>query len=153
MLEDNLDANSYRAMRALAFSVFGDNVEYYRNPCPGCFRGNDTFSFGDRIESHTPEDISGLVEGDGFSLDGRSYRFPGETDPAALRVEDVLAVKRRAAARNLRYSALWRAERQGIFNRSITPISERVFEVPVIEEMLLEVQMLRSGLVEDVVEE
>ncbi len=146
MLEDNLDRDSYRAMRDLAYSVFSNSVEYMRNPCPNCFEGNDTESFGDKIELHQTESISRLSSGDGFTLDGEGFFFPWENaSEDLLSIDNVLLAQDRALQRRLKYFGLWRAARQGLGDASIHP-DRRHYEVPTEDQAVIEIEILRNGL-------
>ena len=78
MLEDNLTFESYLSMRNLAQTVLGSLVQYVRNPCPGCFEGNDIEAGEDGLELHNPFMINLLGPGDGFSNDGTTYHFDNE---------------------------------------------------------------------------
>lgn len=147
MLEDNLDAQSYRFMRQLAFSVLGDDVEYVRNPCPGCFPGNDMETFGDGLELHHSKDLFRLEAGDGFTLDGQGFLFPWENGAEGLSISDLLTVQNSAFQRGLEYFGLWRAARQGLGSSDIHP-DQRNYEVPTDEQAAIEITVLRDGLFE-----
>jgi len=150
MLEDNLTAESYRAMKDIAFSVLGDRVEYMRNPCPGCYPGNDTDSLGDAVEYHTAGGLPRLSPQDAVSLDGSGLLFEGERNPRALSAQVVANLISESLAQRLSYFSLWRAERQGIYNN--VPSShpdQRVYEVPTREQQLVEIDLLRFGLLLD----
>ena len=146
MLEDNLREDSYRAMRDLARFELGDLVQFYRNPCLGCFTGNDSFSHGDMIELHSPESILGLRPDDGFTLDGVGFRFDNESPDIALRIENLLSIQRTTLDRGIKYFGLWRKERQGLGLSGFIPVDERTFEVPTEEQMIIEAEILRDGL-------
>ncbi len=147
MLEDNLQADSYLAMRELARSALGDLVEYVRNPCEGCYAGNDSVSFGDPIELHNAHEIVRLSRGDGITLDGESFYFPWEKPSAkALSVPQVLAMANSAFDRRLAYFGIWREQRQGISNGIMRHPSQRTYEVPTEEQAQIEMAILREGL-------
>ena len=147
MLEDNLQADSYVAMRALAAAVVGDLVQFVRNPCPGCYAGNDSAGMGDAIEIHNPRALPQLSPRDGLTLDGTSFYFPWEIPvPKALSVEQTMEMGRLAYAIGVSYVGLWRAERQGIVNNQIVHPDKRIFEVPTMEQAQIELQLLREGL-------
>lgn len=147
MLEDNLDADSYRAIRSLTEGVFGARVDYIRNPCIGCYNGNDSDPQGDGLESHSPAAILDLGAGDGFSLDGISYNFVGENRPGALSTDTVKSLSEEALRRGLGYFGLWRAERQGV-EPSMPHPDERTYEVPNEDQLQIERELLREGLIE-----
>ncbi|RMG39693.1 MAG: hypothetical protein D6719_12720 [Candidatus Dadabacteria bacterium] len=148
MLEDNLDSDSYRAMRELAYSVLGDSVAYFRNPCQGCYPGNDSDSFGDPIELHRPVDLDRLTGGDGFTLDGVSYEFNEGLFNGSLSLEQVKQLAAKAALKRLSYFGLWRAERQGLRGDITLHPDRRSYEVPTARELELEQELLRFGLAE-----
>ncbi len=115
-LEDNLDAPSARAIEALVREAVPNTIPYRlgRNPCPGCYDGNDIslgegvfedehiHSTGDRVRVN-----NGLV-----SNDGETFRFPGETFEASLEYSDMGHFAAQAGARGNAF-VLWRSEFQG----------------------------------------
>ncbi|MCB0335130.1 MAG: hypothetical protein KDD62_02455, partial [Bdellovibrionales bacterium] len=118
MLEDNLDEESYGAMRQLAHSVLGDIVQFYRNPCEGCYSGNDSASLGDPVELHLPHALPFLTRRDGLSLDGISYHFPWEEGGSGLSIAQVQEVNNASLGQGLQYFGIWREERQGLHQGS-----------------------------------
>lgn len=144
MLEDNLDQDSYRAMRELARAVLGDRAEIVRNACAGCFPGNDA-STTDAIESHDPDAVQNLTSRDGFSLDGSGYELPGDVPNQQLSLETVRQLKSLAVSRGVRYFGLWRKQRQGLGDTLILP-SNRTYEVANDAQQQSEVDLLRWGL-------
>ncbi|MBN8549847.1 MAG: hypothetical protein J0M12_11080 [Deltaproteobacteria bacterium] len=144
MLEDNLDQDSYRAMRDLARGVLGDRAEIIRNPCPGCYQGNDAYS-AEATESHDPDAVQGLLSRDGFSLDGSGYELPGDPPNQQLSQDAVRQLKTIAISRGLRYFGLWRKQRQGLGDTLIHP-NVRNYEVPSDAQVQSEVDLLRWGL-------
>jgi hypothetical protein len=151
MLEDNLDAASYEAMRDIAAEVIGNSATMMRNPCPGdeCWEGNDMESFGDPIELHAPSDLPLLGLGDGYSLDGQGYALPG--DPAtslALTPDEVKSMEAASVTAGLAFFGLWRAESQGIENGVIVHPSLRNYEILSDADGEVVIDMLRSGLTE-----
>lgn len=145
MLEDNLDQDSYSAMRELARSVLADEVIYMRNPCLGCYEGNDDESLGDGIESHDVNSLGVLSSQDGISLDGTGFSLqPSGSELSFGQVGELLRI---AAQRNLRFVGLWKVERQGrTLSSEAKPPSEREFEVASDDEMEREAELLRAGL-------
>jgi hypothetical protein len=144
MLEDNLDAESYFQMRELARSVLGNRADFVRNPCNGCYEGNDSDTLGDPLEVHTTEELLALKAGDGFTLDGTGYSFPGEP-PGRMSTENVKEILALSRVRQHRYFGLWRLERQGLGKGKLHP-DQREYEVPTDAQIALEVEMLRHGL-------
>ena len=146
MLEDNLDSNSYQAMRLLARSVLGNNVIYMRNPCPGCYEGNDSYAFGDRVEIHDPSVILSLEKDDGFSMDGKGLLYEDEVgNGVPPNVTEVLMAQ--AMESKLAYFALWRAARQGLYVGKRLHPDNRNYEVPTPEQLEVEIELLRSNLI------
>ena len=148
MLEDNLTFESYLAMRALAQAVLGSDVQYVRNPCPGCFEGNDIEAGGDGLELHNPFMINLLGPGDGFSNDGTTYHFDNEVPVGdSLSIADLTNFIIATFDRNADYFALWRRERQGLVAQvPSTPPDLRTYEVPTVDQLAEEVRLLRAGL-------
>jgi hypothetical protein len=149
MLEDNLDNESYVAMRRVTRAALQGRAEVMRNPCPGCYSDgrNNADPLGSGLESHNPDDISRLSPKDGLTLDGTGFLYPGESSPWGIPIEAVKTLKELAIDRNLRYFGLWRAGRQGLANTTTkTPPSERTYEVPTDEHATAEIDLLRHGL-------
>ncbi len=145
MLEDNLDAESYRVMRSLAASVLPRTVQFIRNPCLGCYEGNDQVSFDDGLESHIPGELLKGGPMSAFSLDGVGYALPGDQPSAALSADQVKQLLTAAQQRQLSFFALWRGARQGLGDASIHP-DQRTYEVPTEEHRRIEIELLRYGL-------
>lgn len=146
MLEDNLDSRSYKAMRDLVSSVLIGTAEFVRNPCQGCYPGNDSDGQGDAIEFHRPSELLGLGPRDGFTLDGVGHNFPWEPDSPGLAYTEVKNLLDVSYAAGVRYFGLWRFQRQGL-GGSVTPHpDDRDYEVPDDAQLALEVEMLRFGL-------
>ncbi len=114
MLEDNLDRNAYRVMRDLARNEIRDNCVFMRNPCVGCFPGNDGDSLGDPREEHTMNLFSSLKPGDSFSLDGVGFVYPGMQKTIELSADELLNLMSDAYGKGLRYVGLWRHDWQGV---------------------------------------
>jgi hypothetical protein len=153
MLEDNLDRESYIALRKIAGSVLEGQVRFIRNPCPGCYEDNDIDPDQDNLEFHDPEDLHALRVGDGYSMDGKGLFFPNEIDPNGLSVEDTKIIISASMQQNISYFALWRASRQGIIGTSRGIPENRIYEVPTLEQEQYEIQLLRHGLTEQVANE
>jgi hypothetical protein len=149
-LEDNLEHDSYKAARDLAAAVLGDGVELYRNPCLGCYAGNDNDTLGDGIESHSIDSLSELSGPIGFTFDGNGYYVVPNEGSVGNTVEPdrMVSLLSQAEGSQLSYVGLWRAQRQGIYGGDLPPPDQRVYEVPTPEMSDLEVQFLRAGLPE-----
>lgn len=145
MLEDNLDRQSYSVMRSLVRSVVGDSAELFRNPCPGCFEGNDADPQGDGLEIHDPAAFSVLNSRGGFTLDGSAVVYPGESAPNAVSVENIKQLLDQSLSQNVGYFGLWRAPRQGGGNQLIHP-EDRFYEFATPEQETIEIELLRHGL-------
>jgi|GEM_PF-1357310 len=116
MLEDNLTASAFQAIKELTEREVGSLATIVRNPCIGCYPGNDFSRLGVPLELHGMENVNLLRPGDAFSLDGTGYRSADDAQalPSAVStgaVEELLGLAQRLP---LRYFGLWRADRQGI---------------------------------------
>lgn len=145
MLEDNLDDESYRRMKQLAQSSLGSTAQFMRNPCKGCYDGNESFTFGDGTESHSPGDVATLESIDGFTMDGIGFESPGDELSGQMSLESAKALKLQAMARNIRYFGIWRKQRQGLGTQLIHP-DNRVYEVPTETQQDAEIDLLRFGM-------
>jgi hypothetical protein len=152
MLEDNLDADSYSRMRLLAQRSLSRVALFVRNPCVGCYPGNDGNSLGDSREEHALSLFNSLAPGDGYSLDGVGFAYPGEAPfPGVLVADQVLELMRQAALRRLQYVGLWRGSWQGIFGaEEVTIPDSRSYVASSAEQRQFEIQALRAGLQEEV---
>lgn len=148
MLEDNLDRDSFRAMSNLAREQLGAVASIVRNPCQGCYDGNDDESLGYPVEEHAVERFESLKVGDGYTLDGQSFVYPSEAMTGkAVTPEQLISLLKGAYQRNLRYFGLWRHSWQGTGEG--VPLSEpkrRVYNPSNQDEMEFEIQALRAGL-------
>ena len=148
MLEDNLDMESYVAMRDLARTEIGSLASFVRNPCASCYDGNDDDPAGDPIEEHNPFHVVGLKSGDAFSNDGVTFYFPWESQVGdSISLNDLKNFQQAAWQKGTAYFGLWRAERQGIYNGSKIDPNKRVYEKPTLEQLVQEVRLLRDGLI------
>jgi hypothetical protein len=76
MLEDNLDFKSAREMENIVTRTLIPTLSYAigRNPCPGCYGGNDTsLALGTFMDQHTGSNVNpnyrdGLVTNDGVDM-------------------------------------------------------------------------------------
>jgi hypothetical protein len=152
MLEDNLDVNAYRALREIAAEQFGSLVRFVRNPCIGCRDGNDDNTLGDSREEHQLQRFDLLGTGDGYSLDGEGFTYPGGVESSAndgdkVNPEQLVNIINLAKQRGLGYFGLWRHAWQGV--REGVPNSrpeERVYGVSSPDQLSFEVEMLRTAL-------
>ncbi len=147
MLEDNLDNVSYSSMRNLARSVLGNLVEYVRNPCPGCFAGNEWDPSGDLLELHSVDALHALRRGDGFTTDGESYYYEGAL-PNGLSMEELKFFKAQSIEQGLSYFALWKRERQGLYDDTRPHPSRRIYQIPSSLQIKKDIDLLRYGLSE-----
>lgn len=148
MLEDNLDRQSYQVMRALISNELQNSAQSLRNPCLGCFSGNDAESLGDSIEMHRIEEFDQLSSGDGYTLDGENVAYPGEDPAGKVSITTLRNMLDRSVLERHRYFGLWRAERQGLPDSNGQRIhpDDRNYEIPTEEQSLLEISLLRQGL-------
>jgi hypothetical protein len=147
MLEDNLDRSSYRAMRALASAVLGTEINFVRNPCLGCFPGNDGETFGDALEEHSPQRFLELGTGDAFSLDGVGFRHEGEGPEQGMDLAQLEAVIDQGLIQGLAYFGLWKFSWQGIVpQRPLSHPNQRVYVPSTPDQEAVEIRLLRRGL-------
>ncbi len=145
MLEDNLDGNSYQAMRELAKTIIGDRAQFIRSPCPGCYQGNTAESLGNQVELHAQQNISNLTNGDGFSFDGFQFLYPQE-DGVGITYESATGLATQAKDQGLSYFGLWRANWQGLQNGPLVHPDNRPYHIPTDEELEFDISLLRYGL-------
>lgn len=147
MLEDNLDVAAYRAMRDLAKEQLEGIAGFARNPCMGCYDGNDDATLGNPREEHGMERFSILQRGDGFSLDGTGFRYPNGGS-SGISSAELSALMVTSYQRGLRYVGLWRHEWQGVGESADNSHpEERIFEASTPDQQEFEIQTLRTGLV------
>lgn len=152
MLEDNLDAAAFQSVKEITEQEIGDLAVIVRNPCIGCYSGNDFTRFGLPLELHGMENLNLLRPGDSFSLDGTGYRIENDTGalPHAISEEAVRELLNLAKRLPLRYLGLWRSDRQGIVpptkGEPPRPPRERIYVPP--SELLKEIErgFFRYGL-------
>jgi hypothetical protein len=153
MLEDNLDVLAYRALREIAVEQLGTIAGFVRNPCLGCYSGNDDVTLGDPREEHQLDRFNILKAGDGYSLDGVGFRYP-DGDGTGPTVEQLTNYLNESVRRGLRYFGLWREEWQGV--KEGVPNKrpeERTYIAPSPDQQSFEITMLRTGLISESEEE
>lgn len=139
-LEDNLTLQSFNALYDLTIETLPTMlpVSIGRNPCPGCYSGNDaTIPTGVFEEKHTLSPHTNVRDGM-ITNDGRDYNS-GE-------LEKLAALRDRATSLNSAF-ILWSAERQGLndYENGIYPHpTERNYQMPSIEEQREMVYFLRE---------
>lgn len=149
MLEDNLDSLAYRAMREIASAEIGAVAGFVRNPCLGCYEGNDDATLGDPREEHNLSRYNVLARGDGYSLDGTGFLYPdgsgSESGVTAAQLRDLMS---NSFARGLRYFGLWQYQWQGLEVGGGNPRpSTRTYVPSNFDQQEFEVEILREGLV------
>jgi hypothetical protein len=151
MLEDNLEVASYRAMRDLAAKHVADIADFVRNPCVGCYDGNDDALLGNAREEHQLSRFQVLRAGDGFSLDGVGFRYPTSKGGVGLSASQLEALMISAIDRELRYVGLWRHEWQGLVAGAtdFPQASSREYVSSTSDEAAYEIDALRMGLIEE----
>ena len=149
MLEDNLDALAYRSMRDLAVQEIGALADFVRNPCLGCYGGNDDNTLGDPREEHEIQRFNVLTEGDGYSFDGEGFEYPN-TVGSGVSAEQLLQTMSGAVDKKLRYVGLWRHEWQGVVKGVPNKLPQvRTYIPPNSDQQLFEIRALRTGLVKE----
>jgi hypothetical protein len=149
MLEDNLDALAYRSMRELASQEIGSLASFVRNPCLGCYQGNDDNTLGDPREEHEIERLSVLKAGDGYSFDGEGFQYPNSPGPG-VSADTVLSVMRTAVNKKLSYVGLWRHDWQGVIQGVPNKLpKERNYIPPSPDQEAFDIRLLRAGLLRE----
>ena len=149
MLEDNLDGDSYKNLRALLAAHLPSDVVFVRNACPGCFEGNDSGSYGDSTEVHSPDFIDQVGTSDGLVLDGDGILYPGDdASKGGYTVDQLNAILDKSLSLAQGYFGLWRAQRQGLGDQLTHP-DNRYYEVPSSDQVDQEIALLRHGLQAD----
>jgi hypothetical protein len=147
MLEDNLNERSYSAIFELTREVLGDLASIKRNPCPGCYEGNDNFRYGGPLEFHGNIDLAQAQPGDSLSLDGSGYHLNGELPfRDSLSISQTFQLLDMAMEMNFSYFGLWRADRQGLLQGSSIHPTARNYTIPSKAQMTVETELLRYGL-------
>lgn len=147
-LEDNLDAPSARAIEALVVEAVPPSIPYRlgRNPCRGCYKGNDT-SVPDGLfeDQHIHSLCNGVRVSNGLvSNDGETFRFPGEAFDADLEFEDMFLFAKRAAEKSNSF-VLWKGEFQGrALDGAFIDPADRQYVVPNEPQQALLLDFLRA---------
>lgn len=146
MLEDNLDRESYRATRDLATNILSGVSEVGRNPCLGCFEGNDTSVGPEPLEVHQLDELRLLRPGDGYSLDGLGYYFSTDSDQRGLDEATMHTLLDATRDAGIAYIGLWRFDRQGLGADKRERPDERSYAIPTPTQLEKERELLRYGL-------
>lgn len=148
MLEDNLDSESFRSMLNIAAAELEGSAVIVRNPCVGCnVDGTTNETFGNLLEEHGVGRLIALKPGEGFTLDGSGFLYPGEAGNGDLKYDELLSSMNSAYRLNLSYYGLWRENWQGVVKGRPNPHpSKRAYGAPTVDEMELEIRALREGL-------
>ena len=151
MLEDNLDRDSYLAIRSLAAAQLDSLVKFARNPCEGCYSGNNGEALGDLLEEHRTSYLDQLSKGDGFTLDGLGFTYPNTTGQTGLSPQKLNELIDATQQRSLAFFGLWRHGWQGVIPGTTNLHPDQRNYVPSTEaEAEFEITTLRRGLtVED----
>jgi hypothetical protein len=120
-LEDNLDAKSLKAMESILRPIMPHGVTLVRNPCPGCYPGNNV-------------DYRGFIgEHHGDSLNFSSASMVVSNDGASDDLEKLAPVFERVKS----YGGVflyWNKAWQGLDGRGYIGANERNYVVPSLEE-------------------
>lgn len=153
MLEDNLDSLAYRTMREIASAELGSLAGFIRNPCVGCYEGNDDITLGDPREEHQLDRYTLLERGDAYSLDGVGFAYP-DGSGSGLAPAQLLDLMRNSYSRGLRYVGLWRHAWQGLGIGGGNPRPDvRNYVASNPDQQEFEIELLREGLIVEVEQE
>lgn len=118
MLEDNLEIDSFEALANLTLENLPNNVNVLmgRNPCPGCYDGNDhRIPSGFFRESHSINNArnlkDSLITNDG---DTTEFDFRNANAPDSLNLDDLREARDESTANNNVF-ILWTASYQGLY--------------------------------------
>jgi len=158
MLEDNLDVKTYSFMRQLAVQQLDDLAGFIRSTCVGCAQGDrevDGDTAGDPREEHRVDTFAELKEGDGFTLDGVGFRYPGDSPGLGISSDRLKELITESDAKGVRFFGLWRHGWQGALENSRDNPHPRdrtyIASTPLQESF--EIEMLRLGLTPEVAED
>ncbi len=151
MLEDNLDVSAYRKMRELAAQQLDGSATFIRSPCPSCIAGDresDADTAGDAREEHGRALFGELRRGDGFTLDGTGFRYPGDSSTLGISPDEIKALITAGNDKGLRYFGLWRHAWQGAKqnSRDNPHPDRRTYVASLPEQEAFEIELLRLGL-------
>jgi hypothetical protein len=147
MLEDNLDVFAYRSLREIAAEQLGPISGFMRNPCVGCFEGNDDDTLGDAREEHQLNRFEILKSGDAYSLDGVGFRYP-DGEGSGVSQEQLINYIKDSMRRDLRFFGLWQEAWQGVKEGVLNKRpEERIYLPSSPDQQVFEIEMLRTGLI------
>ena len=117
MLEDNLNYSAAREMESLVKQTILPSLPFAlgRNPCPGCFAGNDNSRApGTFLDQHIGSPSGRVNTVDGLvSNDGETFSYPWEPDQSHLTLSNLNRLIGEAKSKNSTY-VIWKAEYQGL---------------------------------------
>lgn len=148
-LEDNQTNTSFRKMIDLLQEVIpsGLQVELGRNPCVGCYKGNEgTIPAVCFAEYHLHKASTDFNMKNGvISNDGCTYAFPDETPDwsPSLLLADFEVVQQKAGELD-NWFLLWSAKYQGLGSSAKSP-ADRDYPIPTDREKQLLTEFLTKG--------
>jgi hypothetical protein len=146
MLEDNLNKESYLAIRSLMKeALLGIPFTIVRSPCLGCYAGNDAYTPGDPIDDHGESAFSRVQIGGAFSFDGAQFHYPNETATGTT-FEGAKSLIIESERRQLLFFGLWRLFWQGLNKGSGIHPDDREYIPPTPQELTWNIELLRTGL-------
>jgi hypothetical protein len=147
MLEDNLDRDSYFLMRSQVESNIGKLARFMRNPCEGCYGGNNSDGLGAHIEEHHPSLFAKLGQLDSFTLDGIGFDYPNSNTGNPMPADQVIQIMNIGLQKGLSFIGLWQPKWQGLgsSDTSVHP-DQRPYLPSSKSELEFEVKLLREGL-------
>lgn len=155
MLEDNLDVKTYSFMRQLAVQQLDDLAGFIRSTCVGCAQDDrevDGDTAGDPREEHHLDKLAELKAGDGFTLDGIGFRYPGDGPGLGISSDKLKELITESDAKGLRFFGLWRHGWQGALesSRDNPHPRDRAYIASTPAQESFEIEMLRLGLTPEV---
>ena len=149
MLEDNLDYSSAREMENLVRQTILPNIQYSlgRNPCPGCYRGNDdSLPVGLFLDQHINSDSDIIKTSNGLVVnDGKDFSFDWEyPNPNNLSFSRLMSYMDESKHNNNTF-IIWNREYQGVAPSNVLNDPDyREYQLVTIAERDALVEVLRS---------
>lgn len=131
-LEDNQDLNSFNAMVSLIKPHIHPQAKIMRNPCPGCYAGNDAYiPPGVYSEEHMHKKNDFYHYGGAVTNDGAEVLWPGEytTYPRVISFDDMMNSRLRAEQVS-KVFLFWKASFQGLGGDTLPHPANRDYKMP-----------------------
>lgn len=131
-LEDNQNLQSFNAMVSLIKPHVHPQAIIMRNPCPGCYAGNDGhIPSGVQSEEHMHQANAFYHHGGAVTNDGAEVLWPGEstTYPRRISLQDMFGSRLRAEQIGKLF-LFWKASFQGLGGDTLPHPANRDYKMP-----------------------